>query len=348
MIGAAAQQILDRVAHIDALAPRNDAYEVEQALHRHFASLGLKMLPVRWFDSQLDGYAEAVEPGRNSDWLRAAKAVRRAAKNVATATMRGNRGPDKFVAWKVAQNIAASGIWESGRPARQASDAAYRAAKRRFGTLMPLGTLMHHAMDQVAEAVGFVNALTVLDDLAGRTLAEVWSLWIDAYAHGLLLYAIRERTIDCVARPRLAIVGDQLHREDGPAVEWAGGDRYWFWRGVEVPREVIEDPERITPAAVLEESNQEVRRIMIERMGAERLLYATRAELIAADSHGKLWHCQLDGLHAVVEVENGTAESDGRRRRYFLRVPPDIGTARHAVAWTYGMASSEYEVMVRT
>jgi hypothetical protein len=50
----------------------------------------------------------------------------------------------------------------------------------------------------------------------------------------------------------------------------------------------------------------------------------------------------------AVEVENGTAETDRSRRRYFLAVPPWIRTPREAVAWTYGLAPHEYDVVVRS
>src|SRR6266436_180030 len=36
----------------------------------------------------------------------------------------------------------------------------------------------------------------------------------------------------------------------------------------------------------------------------------------------------------LVHVTNSTPEPDGSRRRYFLRVPPEVKTARAAVAWT--------------
>jgi hypothetical protein len=59
--------------------------------------------------------------------------------------------------------------------------------------------------------------------------------------------------------------------KDGPAVEWANGERYWFWRGTSVPQWVIEEPSRITPAAIHAETNEDVRRCMRERLAAETI-----------------------------------------------------------------------------
>jgi hypothetical protein len=41
-------------------------------------------------------------------------------------------------------------------------------------------------------------------------------------------------------------------------------------------------------------------------------------------------------------VVNGTAESDGSHKHYFLRVPSRMRSAREAVAWTYGMTPEQY------
>jgi len=35
-------------------------------------------------------------------------------------------------------------------------------------------------------------------------------------------------------------------------------------------------------------------------------------------------------------------------RTYWLRVPPDTGTAREGVAWTFGLSAEEYEPLRQT
>ena len=58
----------------------------------------------------------------------------------------------------------------------------------------------------------------------------------------------------------------------------------------------------------------------------------------------RLWR---DGdVWAAVEVVNGTPESDGMRKHYFLQVPPEIHSARAAVAWTYGLNEHEYRGLI--
>ncbi len=65
---------------------------------------------------------------------------------------------------------------------------------------------------------------------------------------------------------------------------------------------------------------------------------------------GRLWRVNLPPEEplVLVEVENATAEADGSRRRYFLRVPPHMRTAREAVAWTFDVPPEEYRPLTET
>jgi hypothetical protein len=172
----------------------------------------------------------------------------------------------------------------------------------------------------------------------------------DAFAAGLFLFWVTAHEVVCIPRPAVWAVDGRVHREDGPAVAWPTGERYWLWRGTPVPRWVIEQPERITPALIRDEVNLEVRRCMLDRLGIDRYIGESGAKLIGEDHCGKLWRVDFGDarLHTMVEVANGTVQPDGARRRYFLRVPAKIRSAREAVAWTYGLTMEQYEVAVRT
>lgn len=90
--------------------------------------------------------------------------------------------------------------------------------------------------------------------------------------------------------------------------------------------------------------NVEVRRVMIEDFGMERYLRETNAQEIQRDQYGVLYRRVLDNDEplVIVKVRNSTAEADGTYKDYFLRVPPDITTARQGVAWTFEMKSEDY------
>ena len=180
--------------------------------------------------------------------------------------------------------------------------------------------------------------------------AAVAAPMLRAFAAGLFYLEIGRHEVVCVPRPSLWIVGGRLHREDGPALEWPTGEGRYFWNGVHVPDFVIERLHLINPLSIRLEENLERRRCMIERVGIERFLREVDAELVSEDDTGRLWRVDFEAAepYAVLEVENGTLEPDGTRRRYFLRVPPSMQSPRDAAAWTYGLSSDQYDVAVRT
>lgn len=142
------------------------------------------------------------------------------------------------------------------------------------------------------------------------------------------------------------------HSETGPAVTWPAGQAY-FWRGVQVPEKVVMAPETITYSEILNERNAEVRRVMLERMGYERFLLESGSVPVHQDETGSLYRVtditetgarwEPEAL-TLVHVINSTPEPDGTRRRYVLRVPPAMRTAREAVAWTFRMSETDYKV----
>ncbi|MCC7372593.1 MAG: hypothetical protein IT306_29535 [Chloroflexi bacterium] len=146
----------------------------------------------------------------------------------------------------------------------------------------------------------------------------------------------------------------RLHSEDGPAVGWEGWGVY-AWHGVRVPAQVITAPHSLTVEQINAEPNAEVRRVMVERYGAERYLRASHAAQVHADTDGlghprTLWRLpQADDEPLVmVEVANSTPEPDGSRKRYMLRVPPSMRTCQEAVAWTFGVEPEQYRLAVET
>ncbi len=148
------------------------------------------------------------------------------------------------------------------------------------------------------------------------------------------------------------------HCSNGPAIAWADGHEVYSWHGVAVEPWLITDPGRITIGTIDAEPNIEIRRVLVERFGEERLVREGGAELVDADEAGRLWRRQLDPVHGwggprlepvvMVEVVNSTPEPDGSRKTYFLRVPPTMTTAREAVAWTFGLGAVEYRPAVET
>jgi hypothetical protein len=137
---------------------------------------------------------------------------------------------------------------------------------------------------------------------------------------------------------------ERPHAVDGPAVAFPDDYAIWAIHGVQVPEPVAVRPESLTVAAVDGEANVEIRRVMIERMGADRFLRESGTEPVHEDETGQLFRREVadDEPLVYVRVVNSTVEPDGSRKVYFLRVPPFVRTAREAVAWTFGLGPSDY------
>lgn len=162
------------------------------------------------------------------------------------------------------------------------------------------------------------------------------------------LAIVSERPLVATLDPR-----GRLHSESGPAIAWPDGTAIWAWHGVAVPSSVVTDPQLITVDAIRAEANVEVRRVMIERLGWERIVRDGGAELIDQDATGKLWELSRTtdwswNRARFVEVINSTPEPDGTRHHYFIRVPPEMRTAKQAVAWTFELGEIEYRPFAET
>jgi hypothetical protein len=158
------------------------------------------------------------------------------------------------------------------------------------------------------------------------------------------------RTCWLAERPHLlcADANERLHHADGPALRYRDGFSVWAWRGVEVPRWMIEQPDSITLQAIDHATNVEIRRCMIEIMTPRRYVEQGGAARFAEDATGILWRKTwlASDAWAAVEVINATPEPDGTRKHFFLQVPANLRTAREAVAWTYGMEPKAYDNLV--
>lgn len=135
-----------------------------------------------------------------------------------------------------------------------------------------------------------------------------------------------------------------LHASDGPALDWNGMTPFFMWHGEEVTRRAVGPVEDLQTWDIRNEGNLQARDVMLERYGIERYIREA-GKRVQEDETGTLWRA---GVIWAVEVVNGTAEPDGSHRKYFLRVPPTVSTAREGVAWSYGLRRRDYRVSVRT
>jgi hypothetical protein len=140
----------------------------------------------------------------------------------------------------------------------------------------------------------------------------------------------------------------RLHCTEGPAVTYPDNCELFFLTDLMVPERIALGD--FSAGEIDMESNVELRRVMIDRFGVERYLFATGAERVHEDDCGVLYRKVLtdDEAVTVVQVINSTPEPDGTFKHYFLRVPPTMMTARAAVAWTFGLDEEDYFPTLQT
>lgn len=160
----------------------------------------------------------------------------------------------------------------------------------------------------------------------------------------------------------------RLHCDNGPSIAFRDGWALYHWHGTEVPRLVIESPELITVDMIESEKNAEIRRVLIERYGLSRFVTNSDYKVIHqdVDSLGlpRRLLCKpprpgtADEPIMMLDLCNSTLEPDGTRKKYLLRVHPEIRplkgsllglpqapTCQNAVASTFGMTGTEYQLV---
>lgn len=107
---------------------------------------------------------------------------------------------------------------------------------------------------------------------------------------------------------------------------------------------------RPTLMEIQKEDNIERRRQLIELYGLSAFMLKSGYRVISQDSYGTLIRKEMpnDEPIVMVIVENATQEQGVEPKKYMLRVPPDMCTAKEAVAWTFGLTEDEYDPVVES
>ena len=243
-------------------------------------------------------------------------------------------------AWSAARSAAWSAAWSAARSAARS------------------------AAESAAWSAAWSAAESEEVKAACAKMVAIWLPFADAFAAGLWLFWVTEDEVIAVPRPSIHIVGEQLHSPTGPAVYWPNGEKFYFWRGLQVAEDVIIHPDQITIERITKEQNAELRRVLIDRFGAEKYLRAIGAKMLHEDHFGKLYSAARSGDDPIVmvEVENKSPEPDGSFKKYMLRVHPELRpmldgglfgepqtmTAHNAVASTFGLRGQDYQPTIET
>ncbi|MEZ6133786.1 MAG: hypothetical protein R3C53_02640 [Pirellulaceae bacterium] len=122
------------------------------------------------------------------------------------------------------------------------------------------------------------------------------------------------------------------------------------WRGVTIDRRIAFSPETITADEVLKQKNTELRRVLIERMGAERFMRDANPKVIDRDQDAggerQLLRLPMENDEDFVCL---SCSCPSTARHYLLRVPPTMRSCHQAAAWMAGFDDpKKYKPVIET
>ncbi len=234
-------------------------------------------------------------------------------------------------------------------------DLVESCADRLSGGNERLNQLMFDITKRLSHAIGWRSSSDVNSWMAAKFFSAdcltKTSDW-DTLRQQCHSYWLHDEFCIVTQHPQTVNLDDNgnLHCNDGPAVLWRDGFAQYFLWGRSVTQQIVEHPETLTIPRIVDESNVELRRLMIQRYGEGKFLIDSQADLIHEDECGALFRKEMrdDEPLQMVRVKNSTPEPDGSYKHYFLRVPPDITTARAGVAWTFGFSPDEYDPSIES
>jgi len=145
-------------------------------------------------------------------------------------------------------------------------------------------------------------------------------------------------------RPRVLSFDDanRLHSEASRAIEFADGFGIYAYHGVTVPEQYGKlYPEQWRSEWILSEENAELRRVLIQGIGYDRICQELQASPLDSWQEYSLLRIDDPVDEEEIYLLKMTCPSTGFI--HALRVPPDVKSAREAIKWVnWGIDPSEF------
>jgi hypothetical protein len=128
----------------------------------------------------------------------------------------------------------------------------------------------------------------------------------------------------------------QFHADGIPAIDYADGYKLYVHHGIPIPKEYGEVLSELwQPQWLLKERNSEVRRILIQSIGYERVCQELEAETIDTWREYQLLRLKglTDGVWIPEPIHLLKMVCPSTHFIHILRTPPDITEARAAIRW---------------
>ncbi|HEY9848001.1 MAG TPA: hypothetical protein V6D28_00975 [Leptolyngbyaceae cyanobacterium] len=160
-----------------------------------------------------------------------------------------------------------------------------------------------------------------------------------------IICAYEEVAIIC-DRPRILCFDNQnrLHAEGSPAIQYADGFSIYAYHGVTLPEKYGKlAPNQWQAEWLLEEKNAELRRVLMQGIGYSRICQELHALELDTWQEYSLLKINNDVDIEPIYLLKMTCPSTGFI--HALRVPPNVESARDAIAWVnWGIDPEEFSV----
>lgn len=123
----------------------------------------------------------------------------------------------------------------------------------------------------------------------------------------------------------------RIHKHDGPAIVWGDDKQYW-WHGVQIPEEWIEDTASVDVSLCLTHQNLEQRRALCEIIGWDKVVDTLDPDVLDTDPDpqiGVLLQADIPD-HGPQKFLRVVEEATGRR--FCILAPDNVNTALDAQA----------------
>ncbi|MBD2183152.1 hypothetical protein H6G03_19140 [Planktothrix sp. FACHB-1375] len=143
-----------------------------------------------------------------------------------------------------------------------------------------------------------------------------------------------EKMVIVCDRPRILSFDNQqrLHAEGAPAIQFADGYSLYAYHGFPLPEKYGKvHPNNWQSSWLLEEENAELRRVLIQGIGYEKIASELGATELDSFREYSLLKIDTDVDIEPIYMLKMTCPSTGYI--HVLRVPPDVKSAREAIRW---------------
>ena len=174
---------------------------------------------------------------------------------------------------------------------------------------------------------------------------DEWSVFESVVKHCGWIYPLRNLCIIC-DRPRKLLLDDEYrpHAVEKPAIEFADGYSLYAHHGVRLPEAYGKlNPQEWQSEWLLTTKNSELRRVLIEEIGYEKICQDLQTIEIDNWQEYTLLRIDDDADIEPIFILKMICPSTGNI--HTLRVPPDVNSAKEAVEWiNWGIDSEEFSI----